>query len=60
VTGPAAEAHAGGVEADVESGTRSRVPGTPTFFLNGEHYTGPHDVASFSAAISAALEGPRP
>jgi Na+/H+ antiporter NhaA len=46
--------HAGRVGSDVESADISGVSGTPTFFVNGERLYGAFDVASLTAAISAA------
>lgn len=48
------------IHADVESGRRSGVRGTPTFFVNGIRYEGRHDLKSMSAAIEAALIAVRP
>ena len=46
--------HAGRVGSDVESADISGVSGTPTFFVNGERLYGAFDVASLTAAVSAA------
>jgi Na+/H+ antiporter NhaA len=46
--------HAPAVAEDVESADLSGVSGTPTFFLNGRRYRGPHDVASLSRAVAEA------
>ena len=39
------------IDADVESAERSGVTGTPTFFVNGERHTGPHDSGSLAEAL---------
>jgi protein-disulfide isomerase len=43
------------VEAHFESGVRSGVNGTPSFFINGYKYNGSFDFDSMSAAIGATL-----
>jgi protein-disulfide isomerase len=44
------------VEADIASGARSGVNGTPTFFINDERYDGEWtDIAAFAAAMEASL-----
>jgi protein-disulfide isomerase len=43
------------VEADFESGVRSGVNGTPSFFINGIKYNGPFDYASLSNVIEDAI-----
>ena len=48
-------AHVRRIQEDVDSGTRSGVRGTPTFFINGCRYSGKKDFASMLAAIQAAL-----
>jgi protein-disulfide isomerase len=45
--------HAARVERDVASGRAVGVPGTPTFFVNGERHAGAFD----AQALIAALEG---
>jgi protein-disulfide isomerase len=40
------------VQEDFRSGVRSGVNGTPTFFINGVRYDGPHDVDSLVVALS--------
>lgn len=40
---------------DFKTGVRSGVNGTPTFFINGEHYKGPHEPLAMIAALEAAL-----
>ncbi len=47
------------VRADVASGARSGVNGTPTFFVNGERYDGGYEGASLTRAIERVLEGAR-
>ncbi len=44
------------IRADYDSGLRSGVKGTPTFFINGVRYAGPIDVDSLAAAIEAATK----
>jgi protein-disulfide isomerase len=41
------------VEADFNSGVRSGVRGTPTFFVNGEIYKGPVDVPELIEALES-------
>jgi protein-disulfide isomerase len=41
------------VKADVSSGIKSGVNGTPTFFINGERYDGPHGTEPLFAALQA-------
>jgi protein-disulfide isomerase len=43
------------VRADFMGGVRSGVNGTPTFFINGERYEGPYDLASLGAALRQAM-----
>ncbi len=43
------------VESHFESGVRSGVNGTPSFFINGYKYNGSYDFDSLSAAIGAML-----
>ena len=50
--------HAPKVREDFRSGVRSGVNGTPTFFINGERYEGPHDFESMSAALNEAAPQP--
>jgi protein-disulfide isomerase len=40
------------VQEDFRSGVRSGVNGTPTFFINGVRYDGPHDARSMVAALA--------
>ncbi len=42
------------VERDFMGGIRSGVPGTPTFFINGERHDGAPDEASLVGALQAA------
>ena len=44
------------VSDDFRGGVRSGVNGTPTFFINGTRYDGPHDYESLLAALRDALE----
>ena len=46
--------HAGKVREDFTSGVRSGVSGTPTFFINGDRYTGAADLDGLLAAIEEA------
>ncbi len=43
------------IKEDRQSGIRSGVNGTPTFFINGTRYDGPHDYDSLLAALQSAL-----
>ncbi|HEX6532602.1 MAG TPA: thioredoxin domain-containing protein [Nitrospira sp.] len=43
------------VRADVGTGRRHGVTGTPTFFVNGERQDGPDDVRALTTAIRRAL-----
>jgi protein-disulfide isomerase len=43
------------VEADFESGIRSGVNGTPSFYINGEKYQGTYDYESLSSAIESRI-----
>ncbi len=56
--GEPARTHAARVDADIDSGRRGGVRGTPTFFVNGRRYEGDHDVESFAAAIAQASQKP--
>ncbi len=42
------------IKEDVQSGEESGIPGTPTFFINGELYQGSPDVDSMVAALQQA------
>lgn len=44
------------IDASFESGVRSGVNGTPSFFINGTKYNGGYDAASLSEAIAAKGE----
>jgi len=44
------------VKADVLSGLKSGVNGTPTFFINGERYDGPHGIEPLFEALQGALK----
>jgi len=46
------------VKDDVESGIRSGVNGTPTFFVNGERYDGSWDYDTFHAYLEEMLDQP--
>jgi protein-disulfide isomerase len=43
------------VRNDIDSGTRSGVRGTPTFFINGTRYQGKIDLPSMTAAIEGRM-----
>lgn len=43
------------VQEDIDSGIRSGVNGTPTFFLNGERYDGPWDLESLIELVEKPL-----
>jgi protein-disulfide isomerase len=43
------------IKEDRQSGIRSGVNGTPTFFINGIRYDGSHDYNSLLAALQSAL-----
>lgn len=43
------------IDASFESGVRSGVNGTPSFFINGVKYNGGYDAASLSEAITAKV-----
>ena len=43
------------VETDFESGVRSGVNGTPSFFINGDKYNGPYDYASLASAVEEEM-----
>jgi protein-disulfide isomerase len=46
------------VRADFDSGVRSGVNGTPTFFINGARFDGDwEDEETFAAALNAAASG---
>jgi len=47
-------AHAARVREDLESGERSGVEGTPSFFIDGERYGGFYDVESLTWALEDA------
>ncbi|MEO5683047.1 MAG: thioredoxin domain-containing protein [Chitinophagaceae bacterium] len=44
------------VEADFESGVRSGVNGTPSFFVNGEKYNGSWEADEFLAYLTAQVK----
>jgi formate-nitrite transporter family protein len=43
------------IREDFQSGVRSGVNGTPTFFINGQRYDGPLDVRSMAEAVTLAM-----
>lgn len=47
-------AHIGRVREDFQSGVRSGVNGTPTFFINGVRYDGSYDAESLIAVLTLA------
>ncbi len=47
-------AGAGRIARDVEGADLSRVPGTPTFFVNGRRHYGAYDLAGLSREVRAA------
>ena len=49
------EAHRRRIRADYESGLRSGVTGTPTFFINGQKYTGAVTPTALTAACLLAM-----
>jgi len=49
--------HASRVRADYLGGVRSAVKGTPTFFINGQIYEGPHQSAALVAELLKASRG---
>jgi protein-disulfide isomerase len=51
-----AERFAGKVAEDYESGVKSGVKGTPTFFINGVRYEGEKDYESLKRAVNEASE----
>ena len=48
------EAHVERIRADIRSGIRSGVNGTPTFFINGVRYDGSWEASDLLAALEAA------
>jgi protein-disulfide isomerase len=49
--------HAFRVRADYLGGVRSGVKGTPTFFINGRVYEGPHEPGALVAELLQASKG---
>ena len=47
----------GRVRDDLESGEKSGVRGTPTFYVNGRQHDGPFDYESLVEAIEVAMQG---
>jgi len=45
------------IKEDRQSGIRSGVNGTPTFFINGKRYDGSPDYNSLLGALESALGG---
>jgi protein-disulfide isomerase len=45
----------GAVKKDFESGIKSGVNGTPTFFINGRRYDGEHEYMAMAEAIQALI-----
>lgn len=56
----ARNAYADRIRADLSSGARSGVNGTPTFFIDEVRYDGPHDLPSMGFALRDAADAPRP
>jgi protein-disulfide isomerase len=52
--------HAGHVRHDFESGVRSGVNGTPTFFINGRRHDASWDAETLLAALEGAIEQSQP
>ena len=50
----ASGAHAEGIRKHIQSGIRSGVNGTPTFFINGVRYDGSWDAADLLRAVEVA------
>ena len=44
------------VKEDVLGGLKSGVKGTPTFFINGERYDGPHGTEPLFESLQGALK----
>ena len=44
------------INADFDSGARSGVNGTPTFFINGVRYDGSYDYEPMLAALKSAVK----
>jgi protein-disulfide isomerase len=53
-----AERFANLVSDDFRGGVRSGVNGTPTFFINGTRYNGPHELAPMLEALQSAAVPP--
>ena len=51
----ASETHAARIRKDIQSGIRSGVNGTPTFFINGTRYDGSWEAPDLLAALEAAV-----
>jgi protein-disulfide isomerase len=45
------DVHEAAIDADVDSAERSGVTGTPTFFVNGHRYEGPHEARALAEAL---------
>ena len=55
---PIAGAHLAGtrrVREDYDSGVKSGVKGTPTFFINGKRYRGAVTIEAMSEALGASI-----
>lgn len=48
--------HRDHVKADYDSGVRSGVKGTPTFFINGRKYVGPREAGAIVAAAQSIVD----
>ncbi len=51
--------HALHVDADVETADASQVTATPTFFINGQRYTGPVEAEALREAVALARQNSR-
>jgi Na+/H+ antiporter NhaA len=48
--------HTARIVEDIRGADLSGVSGTPTFFVNGRHHRGAHDIATLGAAVRAARD----
>jgi protein-disulfide isomerase len=54
-----AHRHLERIKSDFNSGVRSGVNGTPTFFINGQRFDGPPTIKGLTAALDAVLSARR-